>query len=626
MVVVSSGMQQVINDGSVSDDVAVTFGGEQLVELGSTSGSLVGSGGVELVESVSPYGDVSVAYGTQVQSGGLLIVAAGAEADEPIVDSGGYILAFDSSSVQDAILQSGAVSISDGIVSFSPQAGVVVTHDAIDGMTVGSGGFAYVLSDGVATNASVSSSSELAIFSGGEVSGATVGRLGLLAVLDGGELRGADVSGEMSVAGAADLYDTSPKGYASGVIVEPTGEYYVRGIGSGAVVAGYEGVDSGGISYDSQIVGGGVQAILPGLSYSGLVVSPDGVASNTVVSSGGVQIADGGMSVSAIVQSGAEIRLDDSGSLLDAQVELGGQILIGPTVFDYNSLNAKVTFDRADDQLTISEFVISAYTLQLAGDYAGIAFTSAVVPDGLLLTAVVACCCEGTAIATPCGERAIETLRVGDAVLTASGRRRPIRWIGQRSYAGRFLACQPRGAADPLPRRVARRRPAPPRPARLAVPRHVPRRPAGAGAALGERRHDRPASAAWSRWSTATSSWTATTCCWRRARRPKASWTTATAGSSTTRPSMRRCIRTPRPPASGARHGWTAGPNWRRSGGGWRICASVANPAPSPPGAQPAAPRRHSRAFQPGSPTTRRRWLRTEKAFLKLCGRVFALA
>jgi hypothetical protein len=57
------------------------------------------------------------------------------------------------------------------------------------------------------------------------------------------------------------------------------------------------------------------------------------------------------------------------------------------------------------------------------------------------------CYCRGTLIATAHGEVPVETLEIGNNVTTKSGTERPIKWIGRRSYGGRFLL----GRKDILP-------------------------------------------------------------------------------------------------------------------------------------------------------------------------------
>ncbi len=60
---------------------------------------------------------------------------------------------------------------------------------------------------------------------------------------------------------------------------------------------------------------------------------------------------------------------------------------------------------------------------------------------------ITPCYCPGTLIQTKRGQKKVEKLKISDKVMTASGEARRIKWIGRRSYSGRFVL----GRKDVLP-------------------------------------------------------------------------------------------------------------------------------------------------------------------------------
>jgi hypothetical protein len=71
--------------------------------------------------------------------------------------------------------------------------------------------------------------------------------------------------------------------------------------------------------------------------------------------------------------------------------------------------------------------------------------TLGATPINTTATAAPVCFAAGTQILTPRGEVTVETLEIGDEVVTASGAHRPITWIGHRD-----MALERQSAAQPI--------------------------------------------------------------------------------------------------------------------------------------------------------------------------------
>jgi autotransporter-associated beta strand protein len=147
----------------------------------------------------------------------------------------------------------------------------------------------------------------------------------------------------------------------------------------------------------------------------------------------------------------------------DPTLEIDGTIMptnaidgfISGDAIDLTSI-ANVAGSHADmnystNVLTITEGS-NTYTLNFnpaesfAGDYFHLAADAAGAGTEITENSTP-CYCRGTLIRTDRGDVPVEELGIGDAVATASGKRRPIKWIGRRSYGGRFVL----GRKDILP-------------------------------------------------------------------------------------------------------------------------------------------------------------------------------
>ena len=221
---------------------------------------------------------------------------------------------------------------------------------------------------------------------------------------------------------------------------------------------------------DSSIVAGGGPIVVTSLGGDVDFQITDGshLAAVSDTFDGGVIITSGTLEVATAGGAGpASIVFDPQGGSETLQVDAAAMPANGG-IFS-NALN---DFSAAPTQyidlagLTFSSAMTSATeqdgTLQVTNGASSIGFTLGgddsptfnTFDDGrggTLVTAdSTACYATGTLILTEAGEVPVEALAAGDTIVTASGAPRPIRWIGRRSYGGRFLA----GRRSMLPIRI----------------------------------------------------------------------------------------------------------------------------------------------------------------------------
>lgn len=110
--------------------------------------------------------------------------------------------------------------------------------------------------------------------------------------------------------------------------------------------------------------------------------------------------------------------------------------------------DADTFFGGGGSDKVIFPLARSSYTVVTNGGTADVTDTTTGITDHLVGIATtqfsdstqVTCFRAGTRIAVPGGERAIETLAIGETVLTADGGEVAIRWLGRRAYDARLVA------------------------------------------------------------------------------------------------------------------------------------------------------------------------------------------
>lgn len=253
--------------------------------------------------------------------------------------------------------------------------------------------------------------------------------------------------GTFSVNGNSVLY--------SGTTFDTVGTTTLSGsitIGAGALMD----VSTGGTVNSS-----GTVNVTGSLEVNGLLTT------NKLAGTGAV-VVDGGT-----VRTGSSGPVDISGTSLAFTITHGGTLNVTPppgTVsFTFGTVSAGQSntlvipsytsaftgtinnFGAGDKIVTGSGANSGSIVLNGGGDYTvtlgSLTLSHVTLADGVSAGdlqfsngSIVACYAQGTRILTPSGETEIERLAIGDAVVTASGAARPIKWIGRRSYAGPFLA------------------------------------------------------------------------------------------------------------------------------------------------------------------------------------------
>jgi autotransporter passenger strand-loop-strand repeat protein len=460
---VSGGGIQYVDPGALAVSTTVT-GGFELLSAATTSDATVDSGTEYMVRGATAVSTTVNDGGFQIVSGGYIYFSAlsgfypvaGGTTSDTVVNSGGTEEVDDLSTAMSTTIDNGGsetidgtgatsfTTVSSGGDEFVGGSAVSTTVSSggvenVDGTTIGTtvdgGGTQFVSNGGHTSFTTIGNGAAEVVLNYGLAISTTVSTGGTLVVLPHGMQSGTVLSGGAIVSTGVVLYRpgagiTVPGSTANGVTVGSGATEYVLPGGSPTSTAvhsgGIELVYSGGTTSFTTVDTGGFEAVSSGgsavsttLGNSGYeTVSVGATASFTTVNSGGQEVMYEGFATSTTVNLGGSIDF----------IELGYDA--GGTAFvDANDvLSVTVDGTTVTQQLAGNHYASEDFVLSAGHPFGGTQVTLEGTP----------CYCRGTLILTDRGDTPVEDLHIGDRLVTLAGAVRPIRWIGRRSYAGRF--------------------------------------------------------------------------------------------------------------------------------------------------------------------------------------------
>ncbi|MBN9508045.1 MAG: Hint domain-containing protein [Alphaproteobacteria bacterium] len=202
---------------------------------------------------------------------------------------------------------------------------------------------------------------------------------------------------------------------------------------AGAVVIGNSGrADLEAVQVAANVVDNGI--LSAARNAANTTVHPDlgPTVTGAVTGSGILHVGSNyTLEVGSAAGFAGRVSLDPTATLvIDAGASPSGRISMYHATIDLRGLTFSggltPTYNATTGVLTLGTDALNVGTGLAATD-----FTTAADAHGGTLLAEVSCYAAGTAIATPSGEVAVEALRPGHLVRTATGRLAPVTWVGR---------------------------------------------------------------------------------------------------------------------------------------------------------------------------------------------------